>query len=358
MEDTLIQKNEEVVGKVVVDVSEGLNTVDNEDNYMLEQEEVAGEINTMQDQLAEAEAAQEVLCKMDEAKTPEEAVCIAKSHLLDSIGYQPGVSIESFSSSDEGFNTALTNAINVAQESIFASIGDAIKLSVTSDAKIADQVSKAATAITTNGSNEKTLKSASWASVFAESGKAELTAEDVISTVKKYKAITAGTNFNTLTSKVADMLSKISAQTDRNWFIATAGSADEVKKLTDIADKMQRDIGRLVIATPKGKASKSVSLAALTPAQAGKLSKEVQDLLKHENLEKISKTLKEEVKSGANMYNIVSSFRYNKETPEDVKAAKKSIDAFRAVLQSVKDFLLFKSKVCYSSLQYIKASTK
>ena len=344
--------------KSLEDISEDADVGDETGNMMYEQEESNWVLRQDESQLVDAEMTQSVLEEIDAAKTPEEAICIAKEHLLNRIGYKPQVSVESFTVTDANFKDKFELTASVAQESIFARIGDAIKFSVSSDSKIADQILKATKGIETSGSNEKTLKSPGWGWIFDESGKTELSAEDVISTVKKYKAIAAGSSFNGLTDKVADLLDKISSETNRNWFVANASSAAEIKKLSDLAAKVQQDIAKVINVGLKGGDKKSVTLVALTPEQASKLSKEVLEILKHENLEKIAKTLTEEIKSGENMYNIVSSFRYQKEKAEDVQDAKKSIDAFRAVLQELKDFLAYKSKVCYSSLQYIKASTK
>lgn len=342
----------------VEDLREDLDQGNDTGNLMYEQEESNWVLREEQAQLDDATEAQNVLEQMQFAQTPEQAVCIAKEHLLNRIGYLPNVAIEQFSTSNEDFKSKFDASVIIAFESIFDKIGDAIKFSISSDAKIADQILKATNQIQSDGSNDKILKSPGWGWIFDESGKTELSGEDVISTVKKYKAIAAGSSFNGLTDKVAEVLDKISAETNRNWFVANPGSGSEIKKLSDMAAKIQQDIDKVINIGPKGREKKSVTLTALTPDQASKLSKEVLEILKHEKLEKIAKTLTKEIKSGESMYNIVSSFRYQKEKAEDVQDAKKSIETFRVVLQDIKEFLLFKSKVCYSSLQYIKASTK
>lgn len=333
------------------------STDDDSGSMMIELEQNHNELSSMQWQVEEAQSTQSVLEQMDAAESPEQAVCLAREHLLNRIGYKPTVSIESFTSSSPRFKSKMAATIEFAQESVFSQLGTSIGSNITADQKLAEQIEKAVSDIKSSGNKDKPLKSPSWAGVFSMSGKKTLSAEEVISVVGKCQSIVAGSGFNSLVANVSSMLEKIANEPKRNWFAATAGSEAEVEKLLALSSKMQEDISAVVSPNLKNTSKKDLTVDCLTAPQAAKLSSEVLALLKHENLDKISKALKVEIKSGSTMYSAVSSFRYNKETPEDVRRAKKSINDFKSVLQDLNDFLLIKSRVSYSSLQYIKASS-
>lgn len=320
--------------------------VDDTEGSVLLQQENSHQLDTLMSQVAQAQDCRDALDSMQQCTTVEEAVAVATEHFKTLLGITDTVGLESLTTE------RVDNSIAIAQESVFSGIGDAISTNLSSEEKVAEQITKSAQALESKGSRDNDLKSPAWSFVFNQANKSEMSAQEVLSVAAKYKSIVDGSDMKNLISKAASILENISKETDRNWFVANPGSASEIKKLSDQSSKIKQAMKLVLKQKPVNK------LGVLSPEQAAKLSSMVLNTSMQNDLESMSKVLKQEIKSGGGMYSIVSSFRYKKEKPADVKIAKAMIEDFKSTLQYIKDFLLYKSKINYSVLQYIKASTK
>jgi hypothetical protein len=347
-----MEQSQEVVLPVESEVSEDISAL------MLEHDESVSEISETETQVAEAEETQGVLEQMEAAATPEEAVCIAKEHFLNIIGYTDAVSVESFKTTDATFVKKFEGSIELAQEGIASRVMDSLEFAITSEAKVLKETSAAVAKLGSSGSKEANIEEPGWGRYFSAGSKKEMSFEDVMQILTKYKALVTGSELKEACEEIVTTLEDSTAQYKKNIFVVSSERIDKMKENNDKIQSVFQKIKGIVNAD--GSKKVDATFTPLTAEQAKKIGSEIELILNDkgfkESYDKMKKAMLGFQKEHA-LKAFVRGAAVQTLSPSG-RAATKTVALASPVISSINKVIGNKSKVCYAAMQYIKASTK
>ena len=340
--------SEEAVNPEIV--NEEVNDETSLEKDMLELEQSTNQTDAVEDSIDEAEQTQETLSKMEE--NPEEAVEIAKEHLMTRIGFANKVSLEKF-------NEVCDNSLTIAQEGLLQRFGHTLKLAVTSRAKMLSQTQEVLKKLKENGAKEGTIDEPGWGRVFTVNNSKHVKASEAIALVAKYQKLADDAGIIKAAKDGARILSDIGAALEKSTIIAKKSAVDEIHALYKQCQALAEENDKLSQHSQRIKYD--VSFEPLQPADAEKIISNVEKMLDNNASRKAITDLYETVGEYnstliSEHYQRLSSFFGF--PADDIKAAKACIVELNKIFSNLAGIESDMNKLCYGAIQYVKASAK
>ena len=188
----------------------GIN--DTLEQTILEQEFSAQDLNEEVQQSKEAIETSEVLEKMNNASSSDEASIIATEYLLSKIGYSKKYSLESF-------NNDLVTTLGVAQEGFFSRIGNAFGRIFTTNKSFNKRLQKSVAKLEANGNKEDILRDPSWSKHLIANSNKVIKSSDVVDYLRKVDSLVGDKELNKLFLEIATVYDKMATELLENSYV-------------------------------------------------------------------------------------------------------------------------------------------
>ena len=235
---------------------------------------------------------------------------------------------------------------------------DSIEFVFTSEDKVLKETQAATTKLISSGSKEAKIEEPGWGRYFSAGSKKEMSAQDVLEILTKYKALVTGDELKEVCAEVVSLVEDSAAQYKKNIFIVSAERIDKIKENNVKLDELFSKIKSIINLDTSKKVD--ASFDPLTAEQAKKVASEVEAILNDKGFKEAFTKVKKAVGAFRNSFatkQFIRGAASNFVTPSG-RAASKTLGLVNSTLSSVGKVVGNKSKVCYAAMQYIKASTK
>lgn len=209
--------------------ADGADTLEEQ---IMTQDDAVSELKENAEIQEHAISSSDTLEKMEAAETPEDAVQIAREHILSTLGYTKYFSLEDF-------NNRTNDGLVIAQEGFFSRIGNAFNRLFTTSASFKTRLDKGLSGLKANGSKEGVLKDPNFSkNLIAKSDKI-ITSADVVKYLDKLDSVLNIRDLDKCLSSVANILNQLTSEISKSGFLT---NKDAAAKIEAISAEVEKDI--------------------------------------------------------------------------------------------------------------------
>jgi len=254
------------------------------------------------------------------------------------------------------FNAKLANGLSIAQEGIFARIGNSIKLMFSSEEKIHEKLLDIINSLDNKEFKTTVIKEPGWGRSFAIIGKRELNSNDVISYLERYKSLVSSSKLFDIINEYCTIVNSLSTELSKSRFIAKDEAIDAINSLTDKVNALEPEVNKIIGDHDVKTASNDPSFIPLDIKSSKKIGKDAIDIISNDKLNRAI----EQISSAISHANITiwneSNTRIMGILAKDIKAAQNLCNRLNPVMNEILIVIHERSRICYACLNYLKAS--
>ena len=303
----------------------------------------------------EALVSAETLEKMEAAETTEEAVQIAREHILATVGYKKQFSMEDF-------HSHMSNGLSVAQEGFFSRVGNAFNRMFTTSASFKRRLDDALSRLKANGTKEGELKDPAFSkNLIAKSDKI-ITSADVVKYLDKLDAAINVRELDQHLAKCTNIMNQLTKDISTSGFMT---SKDAVAKVEATAAAVEKDLQAFEKLTAGYVIEKQVDLYPdYTPIQYNDAVKLADRIFKSFTGEAFDTPNHRNFMNAIDNFNEVYFSRLNRSVgynlvniaPEDMRKVQLIVNRINNIITDIAIAVSKRYKVAHSCLRYIEQS--
>lgn len=254
------------------------------------------------------------------------------------------------------FNKFAIAKNNVAQEGMFARLGNTVKLLFNSQEKIQDKLAIAIKASQVNGTKEGRIDEPGWGRSFAIVGNKELSGADVISYMENFNKVVLSPKLAEIVDEYVSIVDKISSELSKSRFIANETAVVEIQKLSDGLNQYENKVSDFVQKNGVKSAKNDPSFKMLTKQEAAKLGKATSDLINNKSVDAMIKKVDRAISVANTQIFDEGNTRLAGMMAKDMRAARAIINKLNPIMYEFFHILDVRNRVCFAAYQYINAS--
>lgn len=256
----------------------------------------------------------------------------------------------------QNFSNKLHGSLTVAQEGVFARLGNTLRLVFTSNEKIRERVDQYAADLKSKGSNGKLIKEPGWGRSFAKIGKPVLNGADVIKHTEALTKLLTSAEAIDVMKDITDLLEKLTLEVSKSRFVANDDAVKEIQSLTEKASALRDKIDKLIF-TDVRTAKNDPSFQALTPEEGEKIAKTVNTLLNNTALDNARTAMEQAISNTNSLLFTESQTRLLGIYAADLRAVQQLVMKLNPIIGEIVNLSRDRMRTAFAVGKYMKAST-